>query len=53
MAGNKIHYSREYVRKSLEIPADKVEDLRAFENKVRADDNAAVVLKKVAGTTGK
>lgn len=51
--GNKLHYSREYVRKSLQIPADKVEDLRAFENKVGADENAAVVLKKVAGAAGK
>jgi len=49
---NKLHYSREYVLKSLEIPADKIEDLRAFENKVSADENAAVVLKKISSSPG-
>jgi hypothetical protein len=48
VTGNKLRYSREYVRKALEIPADKIEDFRAFENKVAADENAAVVFKKVA-----
>ena len=50
--GDKLHYSREYVMKSLEIPADKIEELRAFENKVAADENAAVVFKKVAQAAG-
>jgi hypothetical protein len=50
--GSKLHYTREYVMKSLEIPADKIEDLRAFENKVAADENAAVVLKKIGTASG-
>jgi Domain of Unknown Function with PDB structure (DUF3857) len=50
--GTKLHYSREYTMKSLEIPADKIEDLRAFENKIAADENAAVVFKKVTQPAG-
>jgi Domain of Unknown Function with PDB structure (DUF3857) len=50
--GSKLHYSREYVQKALEIPADKVEDLRKFEERVAADENAAVVFKKVAVAPG-
>lgn len=53
ITGNKLHYSREYVLKSLEIPADKIDDLRAFENKVAEDENAAVVLKKVPDASGR
>lgn len=48
MKGDTLHYSRQYVRKMLEIPPDKIEELRAFENKVSADENAAVVFKRVA-----
>jgi hypothetical protein len=52
VTGTKLHYKREYVMKSLEIPADKIEDLRAFENRVSADENAAVVLKKISTASG-
>ncbi len=51
--GDKLHYSREYVMKALEIPPDKIEALRAFENKVAADENAAVVFKKTADAAGR
>jgi len=50
--GDRLHYSREYVMKSLEIAPDKIEDLRAFENRVAADENAAVVFKKVPVAQG-
>lgn len=50
--GNKLRYSREYKRKALEIPPDKIEDFRTFEGKVAADENAAVVFKKVAVAAG-
>jgi hypothetical protein len=46
VSGNKLKYSREYVVKSLSVPADRVTDLRAFEGKVGADEVAAVVLVK-------
>jgi len=50
--GDKLHYSREYVRKAMEIPPDKIDDYRAFESKVTADENAAVVFKKIAAAPG-
>jgi hypothetical protein len=50
--GDKLRYSREYVRKSIEIPADQIEEYRAFERRVAADENAAVVFKKVAVPAG-
>jgi len=50
--GTKLHYSREYVQKALEVPPDKIEELRAFENKVAADESAVVVLKKTVAASG-
>jgi hypothetical protein len=52
VSANKLHYSREYVQKVLEVPPDKIEDLRRFEERVSADENAAVVFKKVTTAPG-
>jgi tellurite resistance-related uncharacterized protein len=44
--GNVIHYEREYVVRQLEIPANKVDDLRRLQSAIVFDEKGAVVLKK-------
>ena len=44
--GNKLKYSREYIVKELNVPAERVAELREFEGRVGADEVAAVVLVK-------
>jgi len=45
--GSKLRYWREYVVRDLQVPADRLADLRKFEGTVGADEMAAVVLKRV------
>ncbi|HEY1461873.1 MAG TPA: DUF3857 domain-containing protein [Terriglobales bacterium] len=45
--GSKLRYQRKLIIRQLEIPADKVPDLRKFEGIVGADETAAIVLKHV------
>ena len=47
IAGTKLRYSRQYTRKDLQIPAERMADLRKFEGVIGADEMATVVLKKV------
>jgi transglutaminase-like putative cysteine protease len=44
--GQKIRYSRELVVRDVSVPADRIADLRKFENAVGGDEMAAVVLKR-------
>jgi hypothetical protein len=46
--GSKLRYQRKLIIRQLEVPADKVPDLRKFEGIVGADEMAAVVLKRVS-----
>ncbi|HVZ16443.1 MAG TPA: DUF3857 and transglutaminase domain-containing protein [Terriglobales bacterium] len=52
VSGSRLRYSREYVTKSLELPADRMNELRAFETRIAADENSAVVFKKIAAAGG-
>jgi len=47
--GHVLSYHREYIVRSVEIPADKFSQLKAFEGQIGADERAAVVLKKSSG----
>jgi transglutaminase-like putative cysteine protease len=44
--GNVLHYSREYIIKRLDIPADEYPELRDFESKIYTDENRDAVLRK-------
>ena len=44
--GSKIRYSRELVVRDTSVPAERIADLRKFENAVGGDEMAAVVLKR-------
>jgi transglutaminase-like putative cysteine protease len=44
--GSKIVYKRTYVRRALEVPTDKIAEFRAFNDRIAADENSVVVLKK-------
>jgi len=46
--GSKLRYQRKLIVRQIEVPADKVPDLRKFEGVVGADETAAVVLKHVS-----
>lgn len=41
-----LHYSREYVVKELQLPADRYAELRRLEGTIRADEENSAVLKK-------
>ncbi len=41
-----LHYSREYVVKDLDLPADKDADVRKLMGAITADENSSAVLKK-------
>jgi len=41
-----LHYTREYVVRELELPADKYADLRKLGGAILADENSSAVLKK-------
>ena len=45
--GTKLRYERKLIVRQLEIPAEKISDLRKFEGAIGADESAAVVLKHV------
>jgi hypothetical protein len=45
--GSKIIYRRTFVGRTLEVPTDKIADFRAFNDRIAADENSVVVLKKV------
>ena len=44
--GNKLRYSREFIRRDVLLKPERVEDLRKMQGIIGADENAAVVLKK-------
>lgn len=46
VAGNKLRYSREFIRREVLLPAERVEELRKMQGIIGADENAAVVLKR-------
>jgi hypothetical protein len=46
VAGSSIRYSREFVRREVQIGAERIGELRRFEGLIGADEAAAVVLKK-------
>jgi hypothetical protein len=45
--GSKIIYRRTFVGQTLEVPTDKIAEFRAFNDRIAADENSVVVLKKV------
>jgi hypothetical protein len=45
LAGNKLRYSREFIRREVLLKPDRVEELRKMQGIIGADENAAVVLK--------
>jgi hypothetical protein len=45
--GRSLRYSREFLRRDVLIPPDRAEDLRKLQSIIGADENAAVVLKRV------
>jgi len=45
--GSRLHYSREYTRRDVKIDAVRMAEFRKFEGAIGADENAAVVLKKI------
>jgi hypothetical protein len=46
VAGNKLRYSREFIRREVLLKPERVEELRKMQGIIGADENAAVVLKK-------
>ena len=47
VTGSQLRYSREYVRREVKIDPARFSELRKFEERLGADEMAAVVLKKV------
>jgi hypothetical protein len=45
--GRSLRYSREFLRRDVLIPPDRAEDLRKLQSIIGADENAAVVLRRV------
>jgi hypothetical protein len=45
--GSKLRYWRELVVRDLQVPSERIADLRKFEGAIGADESAAVVLKHV------
>lgn len=46
VAGNTIRYHREYAVKDLQVPLEKLADLRRLQEEIGNDENGSVVLKK-------
>ncbi len=46
--GNLLRYQREYTVKSVEVPLDRLAELKKFYRQVAADERASVVLKRKA-----
>jgi hypothetical protein len=46
VAGNKLRYSREFIRHEVLLPPQRTEELRKMQAIIGADQNAAVVLKR-------
>lgn len=46
VAGNKLRYSREFIRREVLLKPERVEELRKMQGIIGADENAAVVLKR-------
>jgi len=46
VAGNKVRYSREFIRREVLLKPERVEELRKMQGIIGADENAAVVLKR-------
>jgi hypothetical protein len=46
VTGNKLRYSREFVRREVLLKPDRTEELRKMQGIIGADENAAVVLKR-------
>ncbi len=47
--GNSLKYTRNYVISEINIPVDRIEELRAFFRKIDEDERSYTVLKRVAG----
>ena len=43
IAGNKVRYSREFIRREVLLKPERVEELRKMQGIIGADENAAVV----------
>jgi Domain of Unknown Function with PDB structure (DUF3857)/Transglutaminase-like superfamily len=46
VAGKKLRYSREFIRREVLLPPQRTEELRKMQGIIGADENAAVVLKR-------
>ena len=46
VAGNKLRYSREFIRREVLLKPERIEELRRMQGIIGADENAAVVLKR-------
>ena len=46
VAGNRLRYSREFIRRDVLLKPERVEELRKMQGIIGADENAAVVLKR-------
>lgn len=46
VTGNKLRYSREFIRREVLLQPQRVEELRKMQGIIGADENAAVVLKR-------
>jgi hypothetical protein len=46
--GNKLRYSREFVRREVLLKPDQIETLRKMQGIIGVDENSAVVLKHVS-----
>jgi len=46
IAGNKLRYSREFIRREVLVQPDRVEQLRKMQGIIGADENTAVLLKR-------
>jgi hypothetical protein len=47
VSASKLHYTRELIVRDLSVPPERIAELRKFEGLVRADETAAVVLKRL------
>ena len=46
VTGNKLRYSRDFIRRAVVLPAERAEELRKMQGIIGAEENAAVVLKR-------
>jgi hypothetical protein len=46
VTGSKLRYSREFIRRDVLLPPQRVEELRKMQGIIGADENVAVVLKR-------